>query len=197
MIKKLDSPYQAGGRNFNWVKMKRHANGELNDTVDCVILGYIVGRGKRTDFGAGALLVGLYDEKADEFVSVTRIGTGLSDEEWREIHARADKIRVDHKPARVNSIITPSVWVRPEIVIEVLADEITRSPMHTAGMVRSRQAPVDTRQKTEDRRQKTEDNLGYALRFPRLISFRDNDKKPEDATSVKELIDMYIQQGKQ
>jgi DNA ligase-1 len=177
VVKKLESPYEAGARNFNWVKLKRHSNGELNDTIDCVILGYITGKGKRTAFGAGALLVGVYDKDKDEFVTVSKIGTGLTDEEWREIHKRADKISLEHKPARVSSNIIPSVWITPEIVIEILADEITRSPIHTAG--------------------KTETEPGYALRFPRLVSFRGADKKAEDATSVKELIEMYQQQGKQ
>jgi DNA ligase-1 len=177
VIKKLESPYEAGARNFNWVKLKRHSSGELNDTIDCVILGYIAGRGKRTAFGAGALLVGVYDSEKDEFVSVSKIGTGLTDAEWKEVHSRADKISLEHKPARVTSNIIPSVWIEPKIVIEVLADEITRSPIHTAG--------------------KTEAEPGYALRFPRLVSFRNSDKKAEDATSVKELIEMYSQQGKQ
>ncbi len=53
VVKKIDSLYEAGGRNFNWVKLKRHSNGELHDTIDCVILGYIFGRGKRVEFGAG------------------------------------------------------------------------------------------------------------------------------------------------
>ncbi|KKQ41540.1 MAG: DNA ligase [Candidatus Levybacteria bacterium RIFCSPLOWO2_12_FULL_37_14] len=181
VIKKLESPYEAGGRNFNWVKLKRQQSGELNDTLDCVILGYVFGKGKRTAFGAGALLVGVYDDKNDEFVTVSKIGTGLSDEEWKEIHKRADKIKVDHKPARVNSVIEPSVWIKPEIVIEILADEITRSPIHTAGAVIN---------------QSGEKEPGYALRFPRLVSFRTSDKKPEDATTVKELIEMYKLQNK-
>ncbi len=171
ILKRPDSKYEAGARNFNWIKLKRHSSGELKDTIDCVILGYIFGRGKRSGFGAGALLVGVYDQEKDEFVSVCKIGTGLTDVEWREIHKRADKIKVDKKPARVNSLITPSVWVKPEIVIEVLADEITKSPLHTAG--------------------KTEDAPGYALRFPRLVRFREGDKNPEDATTVSELIKMY------
>ncbi|MBI2595951.1 ATP-dependent DNA ligase [Candidatus Daviesbacteria bacterium] len=176
VVKRLDSKYEAGARNFNWVKLKRHSSGELKDTIDCVILGYIYGRGKRVSFGAGALLVGVYDDKKDEFVTVSKIGTGLTDDEFREIRKRADKIKVDHKPARVNSILTPSVWVKPEIVIEVLADEITRSPVHTAG--------------------KTDVEPGFALRFPRLIKFREADKKAEDATTVKELVGMYKQQFK-
>lgn len=181
VIKKLSSPYEAGARNFNWVKLKRNQSGELKDTIDCVILGYIFGRGKRTAFGAGALLVGVYDEKQDMFVTTTKIGTGLSDEEWRSIKERTKGIEVDHKPARVESLITPSVWVKPEIVIEVLADEITRSPIHTAGAV------LTNGKVTEP---------GYALRFPRLVSFRDKDKKAEDATDVHELIAMYKEQGK-
>lgn len=85
VVKRLDSPYSAGARNFNWVKLKRDVSGELSDTVDCVILGYIFGRGKRAAFGAGALLVGVYDNRKDEFVTICKIGTGLTDEEWREI----------------------------------------------------------------------------------------------------------------
>lgn len=181
VVKKPDSGYEAGGRNFNWVKLKRHSAGAMEDTIDCVILGYIFGRGKRTEFGAGALLVGVYDKETDEFVSVTKIGTGLSDEEWRSIKERAHGLEVTHKPARVNSRIEPSVWLKPEIVIEVLADEITRSPNHTAGMKLEEGKVVDP---------------GYALRFPRLLKFRDKDKKPEDATTVKELIEMYDSQGK-
>lgn len=199
VVKRVDSPYVAGGRNFNWIKLKRHSSGELHDTIDCVILGYIFGKGKRTAFGAGALLVGVYDQDADEFVSVSRIGTGLSDEEWQSIKERAKGLESDHKPARVNSKIIPSVWVKPELVIEVLADEITRSPMHTAGMVFSPSSLVVSKNtdNTKDQGQKTEGQTGYALRFPRLVTFRDKDKNAEDATTVKELIEMYNQQGKQ
>ena len=186
VVKKLESPYVAGGRNFNWVKLKRHSSGDLHDTIDCVILGYIFGRGKRAAFGAGALLVGVYDEKRDEFVTVSKIGTGLTDDEWRSIKQRTENLERKTKPARVDSLITPSVWVEPEIVIEVLADEITRSPLHTAGT------------QSEEAAKELEDikEPGYALRFPRLVSFRDKDKKAEDATTVEELIKMYNDQGK-
>ena len=115
-------------------------------------------------------------------MTVSKIGTGLTDIEWREIHQRADKIKVDHKPARVNSILVPSVWIEPKIVIEVLADEITRSPVHTAGMDRTPSA--------------SSGQAGYALRFPRLVRFREEDRRAEDATTVKELIEMYKLQYK-
>ncbi len=177
VVKKQESRYEAGARNFNWVKLKRHSAGALNDTLDCVLLGYLFGRGKRAALGAGSLLVGVYDPERDRFVTVTKIGTGLSDEQWRSIRERTRGLEVDHRPARVSSLIEPSVWVEPQLVLEVLADEITRSPTHTAGKVGA--------------------EPGYALRFPRLVSFREADKKPEDATTVQELIEMYENQGKQ
>jgi DNA ligase-1 len=171
VVKRVDSPYQAGARNFNWVKLKRHSRGALDDTIDCVLLGYFVGRGKRVGLGVGALLVGVYDKEADVFKTVTKIGTGLSDEQWREVGNRAEPFRSEQRPARVQSTITPSVWLEPKIVVEVLADEITSSPNHTAG---------------------------YALRFPRVIRFRDEDKRPEDATTLHELIELYqAQYGRQ
>jgi hypothetical protein len=140
-------------------------------------VGYLFGRGKRAAFGAGSLLVGVYDPERDLFVTVTKFGTGLSDEQWRSIRERTRGLEVDHRPVRVSSLIEPSVWVEPQLVIEVLADEITRSPTHTAGKVGA--------------------EPGYALRFLRLVSFREADKQPEDATTVQELIELYQSQGKQ
>jgi len=174
VAKRLDSPYQAGARNFNWVKLKRNTSGELTDTIDVVLIGYYGGKGKRAEFGAGALLAGVYDSEKDEFVSISKLGTGLSDEGWRDLHKQLSRLEVGEKPARVNSILVPDVWLQPELVVEVLADEITPSPRHTAGMVG--------------------DQPGFALRFPRIVSFRSADKKPEDATTVREIREMFQQQ---
>jgi DNA ligase-1 len=174
VAKRLDSQYQAGARNFNWVKLKRNTSGQLNDTIDVVLLGYYRGKGKRAEFGTGALLAGVYDSDKDEFGTITKLGTGLSDQGWREIYQRFATLEVPEKPARVNSIVVPDAWLEPAIVVEVLADEITPSPRHTAGM--------------------TEDQPGFALRFPRIVSLRTADKKPEDATSVREIREMFEQQ---
>lgn len=174
MLKKLDSPYKAGGRGFHWIKFKRSSSGELNDTVDCVLLGVFAGKGKRTDFGVGGLLIGVYDQKNDSFCSISRLGTGLTDEEFRHVNEVAKKLRVSHKPARVNSKIEPNFWVEPKVVMEIFADEITKSPIHTAG--------VD------------KDGIGYALRFPRLVKFREADKRAEDATTVDEIRKLYNNQ---
>src|SRR3989440_291328 len=174
VAKRLDSPYQAGARNFDWVKLKRNTSGELTDTIDVVLLGYYRGKGKRAEFGAGALLTGVYDGDKDEFVTISKLRSGVSDQGWRAIHQRLASLEVAEKPARVNSTFVPDAWLEPAIVVEVLADEITPSPRHTAGM--------------------TGDGSGFALRFPRIVSLRTADKKPEDATSVREIREMFDQQ---
>ena len=60
--------------------------------------------------------------------------------------------------------------------MEVQADEITRSPIHTAGSYN--------------------DEPGYALRFPRVVNPDRTDKSPEDATTEEEIIGMFNKQTK-
>jgi DNA ligase-1 len=173
IAKRLDAGYQAGTRNFNWIKFKRSYKGELRDTIDVVIVGYYKGRGMRTKFGIGALLGAVYDEKTDSFKTVAKIGSGLSEEKWVEIRKLLDKNKLSGKHARVDSLIGADVWVLPKYVFTVRADEITLSPMHTADM---------------------EKGVGLALRFPRIQEWIRADKKAEDATSTKELREMFKMQ---
>ncbi len=175
VAKRLDSPYQAGARNYNWIKLKRSYRGELQDTIDGVIVGYWQGKGHRAQFGIGTVLTALYDPERERFVTVTRLGTGFSEEEWVALRQRLDQERTAEQPARVDSQLTPDVWVEPQVVIEIQADEITRSPFHTAG--------------------RGADELGYALRFPRVLGFVREDKRPEDATTVAEVVSLYERQG--
>ena len=173
VAKRLDAPYQAGARNFNWIKLKRSYKGELKDTIDVVIVGYFKGRGLRAHLGIGALLGAVYDEKTNSFKTICKVGSGLSEEKWVELRKLLDKIKVEHKPARVESEIEPDVWVAPKYVFTVIADEITISPLHTAG--------------------KTKEKPGFALRFPRVQGWI-RDKKPEDATTVKEIEQLFKMQ---
>lgn len=164
IAKKLDGPYQAGARDFNWIKYKKsYAKSTMADTIDAVVMGYDVGQGKRAKFGIGDFLIGVYRREDDTYLTVAKIGTGLTDEEWRKMKLIVDSCQLPVKPENyiVNRAMNVDVWCRPKIVVEILADEITKSPMHTSG---------------------------YALRFPRLVSFRE--KKPQDTTSFKELVKM-------
>ncbi len=185
VVKRPDSPYQPGKRNFNWIKLKRLEEGHLLDTIDCVILGYYYGRGKRSAFGIGAILIGLYNKTCDCFQTVAKIGTGFSDVEWRSLKKKCDDIKVTEKPKNVSCAkdLYPNVWVRPEIVIEVTADEITRSPIHTVGL---KKVSVDGVGEMSE---------GFALRFPRFLRYRD-DKNAYEATSVEEFKDLFKQQRK-
>ena len=175
VAKKPDSHYQPGKRNFNWIKLKRQEEGRLDDTLDCVILGYCFGQGKRASFGIGAFLVGIYDPKKDCFETVAKVGTGLKDADLIELKQKCDAIRVMQQPHNVVCAkeLAPDVWVSPEIVCMIRADEITLSPVHSAG--------------------KTAHELGYALRFPRFMGYRP-DKSATQATTSTELRSLFNQQ---
>ena len=171
IAKDLNAKYIAGARKFAWIKLKRSYKGELQDSVDLVILGYFKGKGKRTQFGLGVLLAGTYDEISDSFKTVAKVGTGMTEQRMKDLEEILSKIKLKKKSPRVESEIEPDVWVEPKYVIEVRADEITKSPVHTTGK---------------------ENGMGYALRFPRLISMRE--KTPEEATTESEIISMYKKQ---
>jgi DNA ligase-1 len=173
VAKRPDAPYQAGVRGYQWVKLKRAYQSKLRDTVDLVLVGYLRGRGRRAPLGIGSLLGAVYDPRHDRFRTVAKIGSGLSDSAWRELRARLDRDTVAVRPAGVDALLTPDVWVAPRYVVEVLADEITRSPAHTCG--RAGAEP------------------GYALRFPRLLALRP-DRAPQDATTEREVLTLYRQQ---
>lgn len=168
IAKKLDGTYKPGARGWNWIKFKRSYSSKIHDTVDCLVMGYDTGKGKRTGFGIGAFLVGVYDEKEETFKTVSKIGTGLTDDEWREMKMRCDKLQTKKKPPEylIDKTMEVDMWVTPGIVVEVKADEITQSPNHTAL---------------------------FALRFPRLVRFRD-DKSKTDVTSFSEISDLYTKQ---
>ncbi len=187
VAKKLDGVYQAGARGWNWIKFKRSYSSKIEDTIDCLVMGYDYGKGKRTDFGIGAFLVGILDERFDQFVTVAKIGTGLTDEEWRQLKVQSSKFKVQKKPNNylVDKAMDCDVWLASSIVVEIKADEITRSPVHTAGR---------TLKPSKSGNALEVDVPGFALRFPRLQRFRD-DKRPEDVTSLQELADMFKAQS--
>ena len=175
IAKNLKAPYTVGARKFAWIKLKRSYRGELSDTVDLVIVGYYKGSGMRAKFGFGGFLGCVYDKKEDEFKTISKVGSGFTEKHMAEFKELLEKIKVSKKPVRVDSLLKPDVWVTPKYVATVKADEITESPMHTAG-----------------RRKK--EKTGYALRFPRMIGWLRFDRKPEDATTVREIEKMFKEQ---
>ncbi|HLC88793.1 MAG TPA: ATP-dependent DNA ligase [Candidatus Nanoarchaeia archaeon] len=163
MLKSLSGEYQAGTRGWNWIKWKKEYVQEMSDTLDLVVIGAFHGKGRRSGT-YGALLCAAYNEKEDQFETVCKLGTGLTDELLAELPKKMKPWIVKNKPARVivKKEMEPDVWFSPEIVVEVLGAELTKSPFHT---------------------------LGLALRFPRFIRFRE--KKAEQATTRKEIEQMF------
>ena len=178
MAKALDSTYDAGARGFQWIKFKKEYSAELSDTIDLVIVGAFAGRGRRAGT-YGALLMAAYDAEADVFRTTCKLGTGFDDETLFALPDRMKSIRRERKPARVDSKLQPDVWFDPRLVLEVRGAELTVSPVHTAAQDSVRPG------------------AGLAIRFPRFTGRWRDDKAPEDATTVKELLEMYRLQLKQ
>lgn len=172
MIKQLTSTYRAGAREYAWVKLKREYRSELADTLDLVIVGALHGRGRRAG-KYGALLLAAYSPKDDMFQSATKVGTGFTDAHLEQFYEDLGRHVIAQRHARVETGMAMDVWFEPRLVIEVIASEITVSPSHAAA------------------KNAIKPGFGLALRFPKFTGKIRDDKKPEDATTVEELISMY------
>jgi len=172
-----DSIYQMGARGWLWVKFKRDYRYEMTDTVDLVVVGAFYGRGKRAGT-YGALLMAAYSPDEDVFKTVCKVGSGFTDEDLAQLPKLLEPYRIDHKHPRVVSKMEADVWFVPAVVLEIIGAEITLSPMHTCALG------------------KVKPEAGLAIRFPRFTGRFRFDKKPEDATTEEELIEMYKMQKK-
>ena len=177
MLKQLDSPYRAGARGSNWLKLKREYRNELGDSLDLVVIGAFYGRGRRTG-RYGALLLAAYDEQTDTFPSICKVGTGFTDESLDQFYQiLSDKITIK-KDLRIDSCLEADVWFEPEVVIEIVASEITLSPIHKVAMDKIRKGS------------------GLALRFPKFTGRIRFEKTSENATTIDEIITLYNNQKK-
>ncbi|MFW9927202.1 MAG: ATP-dependent DNA ligase [Candidatus Thorarchaeota archaeon] len=169
-----ESTYQAGSRSWLWIKLKASYTEGLADSADLVLVGAIFGRGKRTGL-YGAFLAAVYDQNDGTFPTVCKIGTGFTDDLLVEFKERLDEFKIENRHAKVISDMNADVWFEPVKVIEVLGDEITKSPTHPAG------------------RQYLKDS-GLAIRFPRFTGKWRDDKDPTQATTVDDLIEAFERQ---
>jgi DNA ligase-1 len=163
--------YQAGARGWQWIKYKRDYKSEMTDAVDLVVVGAFAGRGRRGG-GYGAVLLAAYDPERDRFRTVTKCGSGFSDQDLAELPDRLRDAITPTQPPRVESKLVPDVWCAPQLVVEVIGAEITLSPIHTSAQDVVRPG------------------AGLAIRFPRFTRYRD-DKGPTDATTEHEILEMY------
>ncbi len=177
MLKMLDRPYQAGARGNYWLKLKREYRNELGDSLDLVVIGAFFGKGRRTG-RYGTLLLATYDDDQDMFTSICKVGTGFTDEDLDQLYQiLSDKVTIKKNP-RIDSDMEADVWFEPELVVEVVASEITLSPIHKAAR--------DTIRK----------NTGLALRFPKFTGKIRVEKAAEDASTNEEVIALFKGQKK-
>jgi len=172
-----ESVYQAGARGWLWIKYKRSYKAEVADTFDLVPVGAFHGRGKRAGT-YGALLMAVYNPEKDQFETISKLGSGFTDEDLTKLPRMLAQDALPHKHPRVSSEMKAEIWFTPTRVLEVSADEITLSPLHTCA------------------RDKVRHGSGLALRFPRFTGKYRDDKSPEDATTTKESLETYHSQLK-
>ncbi|KAM3559401.1 hypothetical protein MY1884_003472 [Beauveria asiatica] len=184
MVKMLDgteSGYEPSKRSRNWLKIKKDYLSGVGDSLDLVVLGAYHGRGKRTSV-YGAFLLACYNPSSDTYETVCNIGTGFSEQVLEELHASLSALVIDrpkpfyaHSPGNQHQ---PDVWFEPRHVWEVKTADLTLSPRYKAGCHEG----VDPA-----------GGKGISLRFPRFIKTRD-DKKPAEATSSRQVAEMYRKQ---
>jgi ATP-dependent DNA ligase I len=141
VVKSLDTPYAAGRRGAGWIKVKpRH-------TLDLVVLAVEWGHGRRRGWLSN-LHLGARDPATGGFVMLGKTFKGLTDEllEWQTQRLLALEDRRD----------SWTVYVRPELVVEIAFDGVQRSPRYPGGL---------------------------ALRFARVLRYRE-DKSAAEADTI-------------
>ena len=177
MLKTPNAPYRAGSRGSNWLKLKREYRNELGDSLDLIVIGAYFGRGRRTGL-YGTLLLGTFNPEMNNFPSICKVGTGFTDESLDQLYQILSNKVTLKKNSKIVSEMEADVWFEPELVLEIVASEITLSPIHKTGMDLIRK------------------NSGFALRFPKFTGKIRYEKTVEDASTDEEVLALYKRQSK-
>ncbi len=151
MAKALSSDYTPGVRGKKWFKIKPF------DRLDLVIVAAEWGYGRREGWLSNYHLAAR-DEETNRYVMLGKTFKGLTDEEFAEMTRRLKQLKISEDRY--------TVYVKPEIVVEVAYNEIQRSPRYRSGL---------------------------ALRFARIARIR-ADKAPRDADTIKRINALYERQ---
>ena len=119
MAKNLDAPYQPGSRVGYMYKIK-----PIMETLDLVIIGATWGEGRRAHWLASFLLAVL-DPDTGEFLTIGKMGTGFTDEQFREM--------TETLKGEISEQMGKEVKLKPKVVVEVAYEEIQKSPTYSSG----------------------------------------------------------------
>lgn len=159
LAKDLNANYRAGRREFVWLKLKPTV-----ETLDLVVVGGLYGKGKRAGY-FGSYILAARDEDDGRFKTVTKCGSGYTDEDLKELTKMFKKIRIEKPHEEVDIEIDCDAYFEPKVVFEVSFEEVQISPeeKHTGR---------------------------FGLRFPRYVRIRE-DRRPEEINTVQEIAEIY------
>lgn len=120
MVKNPNSFYSPGKRGKNWLKKK-----PLMETLDLVVVGAEWGFGRRANL-LGSYTVACYDPKTLRFLQVGKVGTGLTDDQLKELTEILSGLMEGGEAGGIFAI-------RPKIVLEIAFEEIQKSPNYDSG----------------------------------------------------------------
>ncbi|KIA90472.1 DNA ligase D [Kaistella jeonii] len=116
MAKKIDSTYQEGIRNGDWLKVKSQ------QTEEVLICGFTAPKGSRKKFGS--LILGRYEGK--ELIFCGHTGTGFSDKTLKELHEKMEPLIISKSPFKVIPKANDKpTWIKPELIAEIKFTELT------------------------------------------------------------------------
>ena len=141
------------------------------------MIGAFFGKGRRTG-RYGTLLLATYNPDNDTFPSICKVGTGFTDENLDQLYQILSPNVTLKKNSRVESDMEADIWFEPNLVIEVVASEITLSPIHKTAFNSIRE------------------DSGLALRFPKFTGKIRTEKNVEDASTGEEVVALYNSQKK-
>ena len=164
LAKDLEASYRAGRREFVWLKLK-----PVLETLDLVVVGGLYGKGKRAGF-FGSYILAARDGKTGRFKTVTKCGSGYTDEDLKELTKLFKKIQLKKPHPDIDIEIDCDAHFEPKIVFEVVYEELQVSPAekHTSG---------------------------FGMRFPRYIRIRE-DRRPNEINTIQEIAEVFRKQEK-